>query len=344
MKKQLIAFLIAALLLCGCTITIEPVPTQTTPPAGSGLTVHFLDVGQADSILLECGGQYMLIDGGNVDDGQFVVSYLEKAGVEELSYVVCTHAHEDHVGGLASVLAVFPAQTVFSPTTTYASRCFDDFLYYVDQQRIEITIPAPGDTFTLGQAEVTVLGPVKSYAETNDTSIVLRVEYGSNSFLFTGDMESLAENDMLDHGAYVQADVLKAGHHGSSSSTSYRFLYEVNPTYTVISCGIDNSYGHPHDEVVSRFHDAGVPMFRTDELGTIVAFSDGSEITFTWERQQNQPAEVAPASAQYIGNVNSHKFHQSDCSGLPAEKNRVYFDSYLEAIGAGYTPCSSCMP
>lgn len=343
-KKQLLAFLLAALLLCGCTISIEPFTSEPAPATGSGLTVHFLDVGQADCTLLECDGEYMLIDGGNVDDGQFVVTYLQEQGVEELSHVVCTHAHEDHVGGLASVLAVFPTGAVLSPTTTHSSRCFDDFMYYADQQRIAVTIPTPGDTFTLGQAEVTVLGPVKTYPDPNNTSIVLRVEYGTTSFLFTGDMETLAENDMLDNGAYVRADVLKAGHHGSSTSTGYRFLYEVNPTYTVISCGIDNSYGHPHDEVVSRFHDAGVPMFRTDELGTVVAFSDGAEISFTWERQQNKPAEVEPAEQQYIGNVNSHKFHCSDCSGLPAEKNRIYFDSYLEAIGAGYTPCSSCLP
>ena len=219
MKKKLLSLLlILALLLAGCAL-----PADTAAPvSGEGLTVSFIDVGQADCALLECGGEFMLIDGGNRDDGQLVVSYLEQQGVETLSAVVCTHAHEDHVGGLPSVLAVYPTQAVYAPTRTYASKVFDDFVYYTDQQGLEITIPAPGDTWTLGQASVTVLGPVKSYAETNDTSIVLRVSYGETDFLFTGDMETTAENDMLDYwGGRIswQADVLKVGDHGSNTST-----------------------------------------------------------------------------------------------------------------------------
>ena len=157
MKKKLLSLLlILALLLAGCAL-----PADTAAPvSGEGLTVSFIDVGQADCALLECGGEFMLIDGGNRDDGQLVVSYLEQQGVETLSAVVCTHAHEHHVGGLPSVLAVYPTQAVYAPTRTYASKVFDDFVYYTDQQGLEITIPAPGDTWTLGQASVTVLGPV----------------------------------------------------------------------------------------------------------------------------------------------------------------------------------------
>ena len=279
MKKKLLSLLlILALLLAGCAL-----PADTAAPvSGEGLTVSFIDVGQADCALLECGGEFMLIDGGNRDDGQLVVSYLEQQGVETLSAVVCTHAHEDHVGGLPSVLAVYPTQAVYAPTRTYASKVFDDFVYYTDQQGLEITIPAPGDTWTLGQASVTVLGPVKSYAETNDTSIVLRVSYGETDFLFTGDMETTAENDMLDYwGGRIswKADVLKVGHHGSNTSTGYRFLNEVAPDYAVISVGKDNSYGHPHEEALSRLSDAGVTIYRTDLEGSIVIFSDGMEAT-----------------------------------------------------------------
>ena len=349
MKKKLVALLLilAILVLCGCLAKVlldsseEPAAPQVT--GGEKLTVHFLDVGQADCALLECGGEYMLIDGGNIGDGRMVIAYVQELGVEELKAVVCTHAHEDHVGGLPSVLAVYPVGQVFAPTKTYASKVFDDFLYYTDQQRLEVTIPAPGDTMTLGQAQITVLGPVKSYAETNDTSIVMKVVFGETSFLFTGDMEVAAENDMLDSGADVKADVLKVGHHGSDTSTGYRFLYEVDPAYAVISVGEGNKYGHPNDITMSRLNDAECTIFRTDHLGTVVAVSDGKEVSFTWENQKGDPANATQADITYIGNKNSKKFHAPGCASLPSEKNKVEFDTYEEAVEAGYSPCSSCL-
>ena len=353
MKKLISLLLILALLLCGCTVEIVLGPKETAAPAAAvtdgTLTVHFIDVGQADCALIECDGAFMLIDGGNRDDGQKVVSYLQSCGVEQLQAVICTHAHEDHVGGLPSVLAVYPTAQVFAPTRTYSSNVFDDFLYYTDQQRLEVTIPAPGDTLTLGLAEATILGPVKTYAETNDTSIVVKLEYGTTSFLFTGDMEVAAENDMLDYWEGRMdwnVDMLKVGHHGSTTSSGYRFVYETDPEYAIISVGTDNSYGHPHDEIVDRYRDAGVPMFRTDELGTILAVSDGSEITITWENKNAAPEDVEPAAdfgAAFIGNKNSMKFHAPTCDSLPSEKNRVEFETYKEAIDAGYTPCGGCI-
>ena len=153
MKKKLFALILAlSVLLCGCAEILPPEPTVS----GKGLTVQFIDVGQADCAILSCDGEYLLIDGGNRDDSQLVVSFLEQQGVQELSAVVCTHAHEDHVGGLPAVLAVYPTKAVYAPTKTYSSSVFDKFVYYTDQQGLEITIPAPGDQFTLGQAVVTV--------------------------------------------------------------------------------------------------------------------------------------------------------------------------------------------
>ena len=348
MKKFTALLLLLSLLLTGCQVTIVEETQAPTYAAGeSTLTVHFIDVGQADCALLECSGEYMLIDGGNQEDGQLVVSYLEQQGVEELAALVCTHAHEDHVGGLPSVLAVYPTNAVYAPTKTYSSKVFDSFLYYADQQRQEVILPNPGDTFSLGDAQVQVLGPTQSYADPNDTSIILRVDHGENSFLFTGDMEVGAENDMLDYWndtGLFDVDVLKVGHHGSETSTGYRFLNAVMPTYGVISVGEDNSYGHPHEEPLSRLNQAGVVILRTDQLGHIIATSDGSEITFRWENQNAQPEDVEAAEAiTYVGNKNSKKLHTQDCGSLPKEENRVYFDSYDEAIEAGYTPCSSCL-
>ena len=369
-NKKKIQFLIYAILLvAGLILSLMPDVEQTpestviTVPAGDApvadagvaerlpgelLSVHYLDVGQADAFLLEYGGEYVLIDGGNRDDGEYVISYLQAEGVEELEAVVCTHAHEDHVGGLPAVLAVYPTKAVYAPTNTYSSKVFDDFLYYIDQQRLELTIPQPGDKLRLGAVELMVLGPVQSYADPNDTSIVLRVAHGDNVFLFTGDMERGAEVDMLDYwgveSGIFEADVLKVGHHGSDTSTGYRFLREVNPTYGVIPVGAGNDYGHPHEEPMARLNQAGVVLLRTDELGTIIARSDGSEITFTWENQNKSPANAEPAQpVQYIGSKKSATVHAPDCGSLPGQQNRVYYDTYEDAIAAGCKPCQGCL-
>ena len=355
MKKKLISlFLILLVLLCGCGMDMPALTATASSPTVSSaaedtLTVHYIDVGQADCALLTCGDHCILIDGGNVEDSSLVVSYLDKLGVTYLDLVVCTHAHEDHVGGLGGVLAVFETGAVWSPTTTYSSSCFDDFMHYADQQGLTVRIPEPGDTFTADALTLTVLGPTQSYADTNNTSIVLLAEFGDTRFLFTGDMETTAEADMLDYwdGMDWDVDVLKVGHHGSDTSTSYRFLYETDPEYGVISVGAGNSYGHPHDEPMSRLRDADVTIYRTDELGTILATSDGETITFSWQDTSKEPEDPTVSSEDgehYIGNRNSHVFHLPTCSGLPAEKNQILFDSYDDATEAGYTPCSRCLP
>ncbi len=312
--------------------------------------MHFIDVGQALSVLVECDGQYMLYDGGNVDDGSLVVSYLQSQGVEQLEYVFCSHAHEDHVGGLAAALAYFPAYHVYSPVTEASTKCFKDFVKYTQQQGLQVEVPAVGTTWPLGGASVTMLGPVAQYSDTNDTSIVLRIEYGSTSFLLTGDMEKTAETDLVNSGVNLRADVLQVGHHGSSTSTGYLFLNSVLPEMAVISCGVNNKYGHPHEETLSILRDAGVDVYRTDLQGTITIGSDGQNYTvgtehFAEDAQLNptDPAASSTAQQAYIGNVNSKKFHLPSCSNLPAEKNQILFSSYDEAVEAGYTPCSSCI-
>ena len=324
--------------------------TGTSDSAETPFEMHFIDVGQALSVLVECDGQFMLYDGGNVDDGSLVVSYLQKQGVEELQYVFCSHAHEDHVGGLAAALAYFPANHVYGPVTEASTKCFQNFVKYTQQQGLQVEVPAVGTTWALGSATVTLLGPVAQYSDTNDTSLVLRIDYGSTSFLLTGDMEKTAETDLVNSGANLKADVLQVGHHGSSTSTGYVFLNAVLPEMAVISCGVDNKYGHPHEETLSILRDAGVDLYRTDLQGTITIGSDGQNYTvgteqFVPDDQLNptDPAASSTAQQAYIGNVNSKKFHLPTCPNLPAEKNQILFSSYEEAIAEGYTPCSTCI-
>lgn len=345
LAPRLLCLLLAACLLFnGCGFA--PNPSVSTDGAAAadeadGLSVHFIDVGQADCMLLECGESTMLIDGGNVADSQLVVSYLQAQGLEELTYVVSTHPHEDHAGGLAAVLAVFPVEEVYAPTAVYASACYDNFLRYVDQQRLTLQKPAPGDSLALGGAEVTFLGPVREYPETNNQSIVLRVDYGDTSFLFTGDMERDAETELLESGCELRADVLKVGHHGSSTSTGARFLEAVDPWAAVISCGKDNDYGHPHRETLSLLLGRDLALYRTDRMGTIVAESDGTDIYFSWENTQVLPDRGQETG--YVGNRKSQRFHLPSCTALPAEQNQIFFESYADALEAGYTPCSRCM-
>ena len=213
----------------GGSADVVPNPSSAAAAVDAPLEVHFIDVGQALSVLVECDGQFMLYDGGNVDDGSLVVSYLQSQGVEQLEYVFCSHAHEDHVGGLAAALAYFPACHVYSPVTEASTKCFKDFVKYTQQQNLQVEVPAVGTQWALGSATVTMLGPVAQYDDTNDTSIVLRIDYGATSFLLTGDMESDAERDLVNSGANLKVDVLQVGHHGSSTSTSYVFLNAVLP-------------------------------------------------------------------------------------------------------------------
>ncbi len=320
-------------------------------PDDSFFEIHFIDVGQADCSLIICDGESLLIDGGNVGDSSLVVSYLLSEGIEELDYVICTHAHEDHVGGLSGPLNKFTVtEAVFAPETGADTKCYNDFLSAVKKQDMEITVPENGSEFTLGSSTVTFLGPVtEEHSDINNTSIVTKITYGETSFLFTGDAEREAEEDILESGADISANVLKVGHHGSENSTTYPFLREIMPEIAVISVGTDNKYGHPTEEALSRLRDADVKVYRTDIQGHIVITSDGKNLSV--ETNKNQDAETnptvpAPPAAKiiYIGNINSLKFHSENCSSLPKEENRIYFSSREEAEINGYTPCSRCKP
>lgn len=320
--KKLICLLLIALVLTGCGLgeqTLSTAPVDSTPgvtdptvasvdtsteeatePATTlapeitnALTVHFMDNGQGDGFLLECDGEFAVIDASYPEYGPKIVEYMQAQGVESVKLMVATHPHGDHIGGLPSILEAFPVENVWSGPIPYYNDYVYSFLDGVESQNLSIEYPQPGDTFTLGSATITVLGPVKTqYADTNDLSLVLMIQYGDTRFLFTGDMEQIGENDMLDYWGEdfdFSADVLKVGHHGSYSSTHYRFLREVMPTYAVISCGGNNDYGHPHRDPISRLQDAEVTIYRTDKMYNIVCISDGENIEFYWENKYAKP-------------------------------------------------------
>lgn len=348
----------------------EDKESSSAPSAEPGLAIHYIDVGQGDAILIRCEGSTMLIDGGTPESSSRIVAYLKKHGIKHLDFIIASHAHEDHAGGLSGALHACTIGRAYAPVTEHDGEAFGDFIKYVQKQGKTIEKLCAGDVFALGGGTVRVLSPAFDYADHNNTSLVLKLSYGSTSFLFTGDANYEAEQDMLAAGAELGATVLKVGHHGSEDATSYSFLRAVMPQYALISCGMDNVYGHPTEAVLSRLRDAGVIVFRTDLHGTIVCKSDGRNVSFITEKacaaediflsgealSNRRSAEKAKAQAQqeeaqqgmqdgiYIGNINSYKFHKSNCRSLPKEENRIYFDNRTEALDAGFAPCANCDP
>lgn len=245
------------------------------------LTVTWLDVGQGDAAVIQCGGQSMLIDGGKPEKSSYIYAWLQQHGLSYLDVIVATHVDADHIGGLSGALNYASVGTAYCPETTGTTETFQSFVKYLAQRGKQITVPTAGETFALGGAQVQILGPLHSAEDSNDNSIVLKVSFGATSFLFAGDAERAEEQDLLNAGVNLQSTVLKVGHHGSDTSTSYPFLRAVAPQYAVISVGAGNSYGHPTEAVLSRLRDAGVTTFRTDMQGEITAVSDGQTINFS---------------------------------------------------------------
>ena len=335
--------------------------TGNTGIAQAGtLTVTWLDVGQGDAAVIQCGGQAMLIDGGKPEKSSYIYAWLQQHGLSYLDVIVATHVDADHIGGLSGALNYASVGTAYCPVTTGTTETFQSFVKYLAQRGKQITVPTAGETFALGGAQVQILGPLHRAEDSNDNSIVLKVSFGATSFLFTGDAERAEEQDLLNAGVNLQSTVLKVGHHGSDTSTSYPFLRAVAPQYAVISVGAGNSYGHPTEAVLSRLRDAGVTTFRTDMQGEITAVSDGQTINFSTAKNT---AAIASANAgggnadgaagagttagSYVLNTNSHKFHLPGCPSVDtiSPKNRKDVnESREQIIREGYAPCKRCNP
>ena len=342
----------------GGTGTSQATGNTGTSQAGT-LTVTWLDVGQGDAAVIQCGGQSMLIDGGKPEKSSYIYAWLQQHGLSYLDVIVATHVDADHIGGLSGALNYASVGTAYCPVTTGTTETFQSFVKYLAKRDRRITVPTAGETFALGGAQVQILGPLHSAEDSNDNSIVLKVSFGATSFLFTGDAERAEEQDLLNAGVNLQSTVLKVGHHGSDTSTSYPFLRAVAPQYAVISVGAGNSYGHPTEAVLSRLRDAGVTAFRTDMQGEITAVSDGQMVNFSTAKNaaaetlanagagQNAGQADSATSASYVLNTNTHKFHLPGCASVEtiSPKNRKDVnESREQIISEGYAPCKRCNP
>jgi len=247
----------------------------------SPMSVHILEVGKADSIFVECGGKTMLIDGGTMDQGEPIAEYLDRRGVKKLDCVVNTHPDEDHIGGLSSLIRRYPVGRYYAPDIPKnfvpSSEEYLAAQKALNEKHMQTLVPVCGETFFLGDMKTEFLAPVKQGSSTNNNSIVLKLTYGKTRFLLMGDAEKEEEHDLIESGADLSAEVLKIGHHGSSTSTTDALLNAVKPTWAAISVAGDSN-GLPKKEVLKRLLSAGAAVYRTDVSGTLIFMSDGQNI------------------------------------------------------------------
>lgn len=298
-RRRRFAFSVLSLLLCcscllfsSCTLEI-PQPSSATKEAvsqtsGSNALVYFLDVGQGDSELIRLpNGGNILIDAGTTDGADALVRYLKNLGVAKIDALIATHPHEDHIGGMTKVIKNFEIGKIYQPKVaanqTPTTKCYENMLDAISDKGLKITQGKAGMTvLDEGKTKLEFLAPNSSkYSDLNSYSIVAKFTFGSDRILFMGDADTDSEKEMLKKGYDLQCDILKCGHHGSSTASSAAFLKAVNPQYAVISCGVNNDYGHPHKEVLNRLDKMNVSVYRTDKQNTILAHCTGSGITVT---------------------------------------------------------------
>ncbi len=286
--KKLIVSILTAIVVLVLSLFSEQLKPLFEPLEASGVkiesefSVHFIDIGQGDCTLIKTPDGNMLIDAGENGYETTVLDYLETQGVESLKYLVATHPHSDHIGGVAEVLEAVPTENIIMPklskSNTPTTVTYEKMLNAVKNSGAKVISAKPGNEYSFGGADFTVLAPFEQDDNLNDMSVVLKLEYKGYSFMFSGDAEKSVENQILKAGYDISADVYKAAHHGSSTSNTKKFVRAINPTFAVISCAEDNSYGHPHKEVVELLENERIVSYSTAELGSIVFTVDNNQL------------------------------------------------------------------
>ena len=373
MKKQnrFVTFILSVLL---ALTLVLPGSAVTAKADGQGnMAVHFIDVGQGLAILVQSGGENLLYDGGNRSHADEVVQYLKNQQVETINYMISSHYDEDHLGGLVKCLDNFEVGHVLGSDYVHTSDLFNTFMNTATAHAIIVEYPSVGDTYEFGTGSFTVMAPDGISQNSNDNSVVIRLVNGNNSFMFMGDAEETSEQDMISTGMNLDCDLLSLGHHGSASSTSWDLLEAASPSWAVISCGLNNSYGHPAAETMGKLSDMDIPVFRTDDQGTVIALSDGNTISWNQEPcndytsgsekqstdssadQSEQDTNDAAATESYAAETDTSytqgrmvwisatgsKYHSiPDCGNMNPDKATQETES--QALSLGYEACKKC--
>lgn len=311
----------------------------------SGIEVIMLDIGQGDSFLIRVNEKVILLDTGEKKYYEFLDTQLKHFGVDKIDLFIISHMDTDHMGAATLVIQDYDIKSVLIPKTPGESNEYNKLINLFDREKIDITYAYNDDCFSLGPGCDCNILSVDKGDDTNESSIVMKLVYYDNSFLFTGDASASTLNKIMEEGKDISVDVLKIPHHGSDSSSPLLFLRNTGAQYALISVGRKNAYGHPKENVLRRLETLGIEVFRTDVDGTVVIKGNGVDLDHEkvkivdWDAEERLKVVDGPI----IANVNSGVYHNSDCLSLPAERNRIYFLCYEDAETSGYRPCSMCI-
>ena len=342
-KRSLIIISLIIALLVGLCVSIPRFlesENELVPVSGEAV-FHFIDVGQGDCIFIQSENANILVDAGTFNSGSMVYNYLLNLGVKNIDYFICTHPHEDHIGGAAAILTSMKIGRLFVNGKNSDGYHYERFIDAVTAKDIPTIIPEFDCIYEVGDFRVKFLSPKEYTDDENDDSLVFTVQFGDIKALFTGDAERAIEAKLIKNKELIDADILKVAHHGSRYASSSAFLNAVSPSVSVIQCGEGNSYGHPHEEALERLNKV-TTVFRTDKDKTVILRTDGKTI----KKDSGEEFEKQETALEviYIGNKKSKTFHSDACANLPSEKNKIVFNSREEALNSGYKICGNCNP
>jgi competence protein ComEC len=360
MKRKVAALLISLCFIIsftGCSPSDNSSGSESS--VNGDCIVHFIDIGQGDATLVQIGDTNSLIDTGTSAHYDDLSEYLDNQNVDEIDNLIVTHPDADHMGSAYKVIEDYQIEHFYTSNTTNSSQAYTKMIQALKKKSIEKEVLSAGDSIDLGEgSEANLLGPIGSTDDKNESSLVIRLDYGDTSFLFTGDTTARMENKMNEK-YDIDVDVLKVSHHGSDTASGVMFVRDTSPIYSVISVGANNSYGHPDKNVLRRLEKYTTgEVLRTDQKGSIQIVSDGKELSVTTGDGTSTKAKTSTVSSDkdanttdlektesetLIGNKNTKIYHSQEESNLPAENNREYFSSVEEAENAGYRACQRCM-